>query len=129
MTEARDTLLAAAADALRAVDSIGCVYDSPPLQAALPYALLTIDLETDWGHKSAAGRELRLAANLFDKGERPERLRGLLGEAEAALAGISGAIGGWQIATMVLLRTRIVRGRDGVWAGIVEYRARLLAAG
>ena len=128
MTGAGDILLAAAADALRKVEGIGRVYDAPPLQSAVPYALLAIDAETDWSHKSGAGREVRLAASLFDRGERPERLRRLVGEAEAALAGIDGAIGEWRVATMVLMRARTVRGRDGVWAGVIEYRARLLAA-
>jgi hypothetical protein len=127
MTGAGETLLAAAVAVLRAIDGIGRVYDAPPLQAALPHALVAIDVESDWSHKSAAGRELRLAASLFDKGERPLRLRALVGEAEAALAQLGGAHGAWQIVSMRYLRTRILRDSAGSWAAVIEFRARLLA--
>jgi Protein of unknown function (DUF3168) len=126
MTGAGETLLGAAAAALRGVEGIGRVYDAPPLQAALPYALLSIDLESDWGHKSGAGRELRLAATLHDRGERPVRLRGVAGDAEAALAGLGPEIGPWRLVTLQHLRTRMARSGDGGWAAVIELRARLL---
>ena len=129
MSAAGDAIRASAVEALASVPAIGRVYDAPPLQAALPHALVAIDLESDWSHKSGAGRDVRLAVSIFDKAERPERLRRLAGEAETALGAIGGSVGGWRVATMVFLRTRIVRGRDGVWVAIVEFRARLLAAG
>lgn len=127
MSGAGDTLRDAAAAALAAIEGLGRIYDAPPLQAALPYALVSIDAESDWSHKSGAGRELRLAASLFDKGERPLRLRALISEAEQALALLGGAIGSWQLVSMRYLRTRIVRDAAGVWAGVVEFRARMLA--
>ena len=128
MISARAALLEAAGAALSRVEEIGRVYDAPPLQAALPYELISIDAETDWSHKSAAGREIRLAACLFDKGERPLRLHRLAGEAEAALAGLPRDLGAWRLVTMQYLRTRIVLERDGRWAAVIEFRARLLAA-
>ena len=127
MSGASDALRDAATVALAAIEGLGRVYDAPPLQAALPYALVSIDAETDWSHKTGAGRELRLAASLFDKGERPLRLRALIGEAEGALAELGGAVGGWQLVSMRYLRTRIVRDSAGSWAGVIEFRARLLA--
>jgi hypothetical protein len=129
MTGAGDALLEAAAVALRAVDGIGRVYDAPPLQAALPHAVVAIDAESDWSHKSGSGRALRLSASIRDKGERPERLRGLAGEAQAALAALGGDLPGWQLVTMRFLRTRTVRSAGGEWAASIEFQARLLAAG
>lgn len=127
MSGAGEALLEASAGALGAIDGIGRIYDSPPLQAALPHALVSIDAEADWSHKSGAGREIRLAASLFDRGERPLRLRALAGEAEAALAGLPPTLGEWRLVTMRHVRTRTVRERDGRWAAVVEFRARLLA--
>ncbi|MDP8995357.1 MAG: DUF3168 domain-containing protein [Pseudomonadota bacterium] len=126
MRMAGETLLEAAAAALAAVEGIGRVYDSPPLQAALPHALVSIDLESDWSHKGSEGREVRLAASLYDKGERPLRLRRLAGAAEAALGAVAGEAEGWRVVTMRYLRTRIVRDKDH-WAAVIEFRARLLA--
>jgi len=126
MSRASEALLEAAAAALAGVDGIGRVYDAPPLQAAVPYALVTIDVEADWGHKSGAGRELRIAATLYDAGERPLRLRRTIGAAEEAVAGLGPEIGGWSLVTMRHLRTRIVREPTRGWAGVAEFRARLL---
>jgi hypothetical protein len=129
MSGAGEALRAAAAAALESVGGIGRVYDSPPLQSALPHALVSIDLATDWSHKSGAGREVRLAAALSDKGERPERLRVLVGEAEAALAALGGSLPGWRLVSMQFLRSRTVRSAGGQWTAVIEFRARLLAEG
>lgn len=129
MSAAGEAMRAAAVAALGRIGGIGRVYDAPPIQAAVPYALVEADVETDWSHKSGGGREVRLAASLFDKGERPVTLRALVGEAEAALGAIGGALGGWRLVSMQHLRTRIVREPKGGWAGVIEFRARLLAGG
>jgi hypothetical protein len=106
------------------------VYDAPPARAAFPHAVVEPGAETDWGHKSGGGRELRLAVTLRDAGERPVRLRALMAAAEAALAEPPQAEG-WQVVTFVWLRSRAVRdGRTpgpAEWTGLIEYRARLLA--
>jgi hypothetical protein len=129
MTGAGEAIQAAAVAALAALDGIGRVYDAPPIQAAMPHALVAIDGEADWSHKSGAGREVRLAATLYDKGERPVRLRRLAAEAETALAGIGPALGPWRIVTLQFVRTRIVSAPKGSWAAVIEYRARMLETG
>ena len=48
------------AETLATLD-LGAVYPGPPLQAAFPHAVVECGAETDWGHKSGRGRELRLA--------------------------------------------------------------------
>lgn len=126
MSGASEALRAAAAAALAAVPAIGRVYDAPPLQAALPHALVTIDVESDWSHKSGAGREVRLAVSIFDEGERPLRLRSLAGAAEAAVAALGGELDGWRLVSLQFLRTRLVRGRGGGWTAVIEHRARML---
>ena len=126
MSGAGDALQAAAVETLAAIEGIGRVYDAPPLQAAIPHALVTIDSESDWGHKSGEGREVRLAAAIRDKGERPLRLRRLAGEAEAALSALSAALGPWRLVTMRLVRRRIVAVPREGWAAVIEFRARLL---
>ena len=119
-------LQAAAVAALQGIAELGGVHDGPPVQAAVPYAVVEAGPEADWGHKSAAGRELRLAVTIRDEGERPARLRRLMGECETALAGIA-AVSGWQVVTMRFLASRTAKDRQGGWAGLVEFRARLLA--
>jgi len=124
---AGEMLAEAAAAALAEVPELNGCYPGPPLQAALPYATVEAGLETDWGHKSGAGREVRLTVTLRDAGQRPERLRRLAARAEAALGEVGGAIGGWRIVTFAYLRGRLLPDGNGRWASVLDYRARMLS--
>lgn len=130
---AGEALQAAALAALKGIEGLG-VHDGPPVQAAFPYALADAGFEADWSHKSGSGRELRLAVTIRDKGERPVRLRRLMGEAEAAIAAVARSLEGWRLISLQFLRSRLVpdgRAIGGApaadWAGLVEFRARMLA--
>ncbi len=127
MSGAGEAVRAAALAALQGIEGIGRVYDAPPVTAAAPHALVEIDAETDWGHKSGEGRELRLAVTLTGEGERPLRLRRCTGATEAALAGLGATLGAWRLVTMRHVRTREVQRPKGGWAAVIEFRARLLA--
>ena len=128
MSGAGVMLQAAAIEALAALD-LGGVYPGPPLQAAFPHAIVECGPETDWGHKSGAGRELRLAVTLRDSGERPERAQAFAEVVESAMAaGLD--VEGWRLVTLALVRARTVaEGRGGRmgWAVALDYRARMLA--
>ena len=128
MSGAGVQLQSAAIAALEALE-LGGVYPGPPLQAAFPYAVVECGAETDWGHKSGRGRELRLAVTLRDAGERPERAQALADSAEPTIeAGLE--VEGWRLVSLALLRRRTVaegRGGKGGWAVALDYRARMLA--
>ena len=130
MSGAGERLAAAAAAALRGIERLG-VFAAPPLQAAVPWACVEAGPERDWGHKSGVGRELRLAVTIRDRGESGARIARLLGEAEAAVAGLA-AVPDWQLVTLVLLRSMTVPPRRGgaeaEWLALAEFRARMLAA-
>jgi hypothetical protein len=124
---AGEALVAAAVAALREVTGLAGVHEAMPVQAAPPYATVEAGLETDWGHKSGGGREVRLTVTLRDQGERPARLRALAAAAQAALDGL--AVGdGWQLVTLVFARSMIVPDGAGRWLLTLDYRARMLAA-
>jgi hypothetical protein len=106
---------------------MGGIYDGPPVQSAFPYAVVELGPEADWSHKSGLGREVRLSVTIRDGGERPARLHLLMSEAESAMEAMA-EIDGWSVATLRFLRSRVVREARGSWAGILEYRARMLAA-
>lgn len=122
---AQEALLATATAALGSLDGVG-VYDGMPVRATPPYAVIEIGPEIDWSHKSGAGRELRLAVTLRDKGETPARLRRLMGEAEQAIGGADDMTG-WRLASLAYVRGRIIREAPQQWAGVIEFRARMLA--
>jgi Protein of unknown function (DUF3168) len=128
MSGAGAMLQAAAIEALEALE-LGGIYPGPPLQAAFPHAVVECGAETDWGHKSGRGRELRLAVILRDAGERPDRAQAFAEVAEAAIeAGLEPD--GWHLVTLALVRRRTVaegRGGRAGWAVALDYRARMLA--
>lgn len=106
------------------------VFDAPPVRAVRPYALVDEPLLADWGTKDIAGREGRIAVLLRDAGERPARLRALLGEAEAAIEAMPRALGeGWFVTSLALVRSRVVREGDGRWMAASEWRVRMLREG
>jgi hypothetical protein len=121
-------LRAAAIETVEALD-LGGVYPGPPLQAAFPHAVVECGPETDWGHKSGRGREVRLAVILRDSGERPDRAQAFAEVVESAIAaGL--VVEGWRLVTLAMLRCRTVaegRGGKAGWAVAIDYRARMLA--
>lgn len=117
---------AALIEALGAVADLTGVYDGPPARAAYPYAAIGEAVSGDWSTKDARGRELRLAVTIHDDGASPARLHGLMAAAEDAIEAIPRDLPTHRIASLVFLRGRIIRDAAGPWAGLIEYRARLL---
>jgi len=118
-------LQAAMVAALDGLEVTG-VFDAPPVRCALPYAVVEEAVLADWSTKDMDGREGRLAVSLYDGGERPVRLRVLAGAAEDAVGAMPREIGeGWRVASLVFVRSRIVR--EGVrWVAVGEWRVRML---
>jgi len=114
--------------ALRAIEGLNNVYDGPPLTAAFPYAIVEAGAESDWSHKSGAGRELRLSILLRDKGERPARLRGLVAEIERVIMEIGADLTSWRLVNLVFVREAMLRETGAAWSAAIDYRARLLKA-
>jgi hypothetical protein len=119
------TLQSAIAAALSGIEGLTGVFDGPPARAAYPYAAIDATTETDWSHKSGAGREVMVAITVWD--DQPVRLHGLADAVEVAMDSL-GAIAGWQLVTMRLVRRRVVRDVAGPWAAAVDFKARMLAA-
>ena len=124
---ASEVLISAAQDALEGVAGLTGVHEAAPIQAAVPYAMVAAGMENDWGHKSGAGREIRLSVTLRDEGESPARLRALCHAAQAALEGLE-TEGGWRLVTLVFVRSIFAAQAPGKWTATTDYRARMLAA-
>jgi len=131
MSGAVIALQEAALARVEGVSGLCGVYEAPPGQAAFPYAVVEAGPETDWGHKTAAGSEIRLTVTVRAAGERPGRLYALLDAARARLeAGL--AVADPSLVSFVWQRTRTAReakpavGADTLWTGELEFRARML---
>jgi Protein of unknown function (DUF3168) len=103
------------------------VYDGPEPRAAFPYISVTDGLVSDWSTKTAIGRELRMALTVWDDGEEATRLHDLIGHVEDAVAALPRDLPGWRVVSVLFLRSLVARDAAGPWAGLVEYRLRVLA--
>ena len=117
-------LQTAIAGALAGVTELTGVFDGPPARAAFPYAAIDATTETDWGHKSAEGREVLVAITVWD--DQPVRLHGLADAVEESMQALA-ATDGWELVNLQLVRRRVVRDVAGPWAAAIDFRARMLA--
>lgn len=123
---AREALHIALCAALAEALDIVPVFDAPPVRMPTPYVVVEEPVLIDWSTKDIAGREGRVTIRVHDIGERPMRLRALAGLAEDALEMMDPELGeGWRMVTIALLRSRIVRAKDG-WTAMSEFRVRML---
>lgn len=102
------------------------IFDGPPVRAAWPYVVIDDGSTSDWSHKSGRGREHRIGIIIWDDGDAPSRLHGLMTEAEAAIEAMPGDLGGHRLVSLTFLRSRVVRDPEGPWGGFVQYLARTL---
>jgi len=129
---AAGVLARAVTAALRAVPGLSGVSDGAPIQAGDAHAVVETGPETDWGHKSGAGAEIRFAVVIRCGGEQPGRTRTLVEQARQAVAAIGAELAApdgsetWRLVSLAMLRSRLVRTPGPSWASAVDYRARLL---
>jgi len=118
------SLQAALAAQLATVADLTGVFDGPPARAAYPYAVIDASLETDWSHKSGSGREVIVAATLWD--DQPARLQALADAVEAKVFEVT-VQDAWRLVSLGLVRRRTIREVAGPWATAIDFRARMLA--
>jgi len=131
MSGAATAVQAAIAGALRnstpVMAGVSGIYDGPPARAAFPYVALSDGSGSDWSTKTAPGREIRAALPVWDDGEEPARLYGLMHAVEQAVADMDRDLDGWRVASVAFVRSLVVRDPAGPWAGLVEHRIRVMA--
>lgn len=131
MTDAVQRVQSAMVTALQAhpalANTLTGVYDGPPPQAVFPYISVTDGVVSDWSTKTETGREIRVAVKLWDDGEAATRVHDLIGHIEDAIDALPRDLSGWRVVSLVFLRSLIARDPQGPWAGLVEYRVRLLS--
>jgi hypothetical protein len=124
---ASGALARAVGAALRVMPGISGVSDGMPASQADTHASLDIGPETDWGHKSGAGAEVRFAVMIRCGGDAPDRARRLLAAARETVEGIGSDLEGWRLVSLAFQRARTLRETGPRWTAVIEYRARLLA--
>ena len=111
------------ADALL-TDAVSGIYDSVPVDAALPYVTLGGDIVSDASSKTGSGREHRVMISVWDDVPGVARVKALLARVEAVVPGIAGERDGHQIISALFLRSFVTRNPDGATQGVAEFRIR-----
>ena len=102
------------------------VYDGFPDKATPPMLVVGECLGSDWAVKDRPGRELRIGLTIEDDIETPARISAIMPLADAAVQTVRGTVSGWQIGSMRMVRSRLMRTNRGRWSALVDYRVRVL---
>lgn len=103
------------------------IHDGVPVKATPPTVIVGECTGADWATKDRAGRELRIGITIEDDRETPARISDIMPLADAAVQRLSGAVAGWRIGSLRMIRSRLVKTRDGQWNAVMDYRIRVLA--
>ena len=111
------------ADAVLTV-AVSGIYDSVPVDAALPYVTLGGDIASYAGSKTGSGREHRVMISVWDEEPGVARAKLLLARVEAVVPLVGGVHDGHHIVSALFLRSFVTRNPDGATQGVAEFRIR-----
>ena len=103
------------------------IHDGEPDKATPPTMMVGECLGTDWAVKDKPGRELRIAITIEDDIETPTRISGIMPVTDAAVQRLTGTVAGWQVGSLRMVRSRLLRTNAGRWNALMDYRIRVLA--
>lgn len=117
-------LVAALRGDAQLTDMVSGIFDSVPVEAALPYVTLGGDTVSDASSKTGSGREHRVTINVWDAASGAARVKAVLARVEAAVVAIAGVFDGHHIVSALFLRSFVTRNPDGAAQGVAEFRIR-----
>jgi len=103
------------------------VYDGFPVKATPPMLVVGDVLGGDWAVKDRPGRELRIGITIEDDIETPTRISTIMPLTDAAVQRLNGTVAGWQVGSLRMVRSRLLRSNRGRWNALMDYRIRVLA--
>ena len=102
------------------------VFDAVPVRVAVPYALVADPELADWSTKDWTGRSGKVAVTLHGTGERPMRVRALMGAVAETVEALAGELGaGWRSTGFRLARERLARTAAERWTATSEFAVRI----
>ena len=106
---------------------LNAIVEEAPSRTSLPWLAIAASASADWSCKTAAGREVRVALELYCRGDRAEAAAGLVAAIEARIESLPRAQAGFSVVTTKFLRARAEQRGESRRAILLEYRFRLLA--
>ncbi|MDT0506802.1 DUF3168 domain-containing protein [Novosphingobium sp. MMS21-SN21R] len=111
-------------------EALNAVVEEAPSRTALPWLALTTSASTNWGTKTLAGREIRVALELNFRSDDPLGGAALVAGIEARVENLPAdqSFSGFRIASIGMIRARAEQRGEAMRVVVLEYRARVLAA-
>jgi hypothetical protein len=106
---------------------LNAVAEEAPTRASPPWLGIAASAGADWSVKDAAGREIRVALEFHYRGDDPATGIAVAQAIEGRVASLPRAQEGFDIVSIVFLRSRVEQRPGNVRAALVEYRFRLFA--
>lgn len=104
------------------------IVEEAPSRTSLPWLAVAASASVDWGCKTHAGREVRVALELHARGDAPDTAGALAAAIEARVLALPRGQPGFDICTARFLRARAEQRSAGHRAILLEFVFRLLAA-
>lgn len=105
---------------------INTIEEESPVQASPPWLGIAASAAADWSCKDRRGREVRVALELFDRGDDPAATGDLAWAVEQRIAALMPEQPGFLLVSVNFLRSRTERRPRGARAVLLEYRFLLL---
>ena len=109
------------------VDRLNAIEEESPVTASPPWVGIAASASADWSVKDRAGREVRIAFELFDRTDDTERIAVAAEAIERRIGTFMPDDAGFALVSTHFLRSRAERRENGGRAVLLEYRFRVLA--
>lgn len=106
---------------------LNIVAEEAPARASLPWLGIAASASADWSFKDVAGREVRVALEFHYRGDDPATGASVAQAIENRIAALPRTQAGFDVVSIVFLRSRVEQRPGNIRAALVEYRFRLLA--
>ena len=106
---------------------LNLVAEEAPARATPPWLGVAASASADWSVKGAAGREVRVALEFHYRGDDPATGIAVAQAIEDRVAALPRTQDGFDVVSIVFLRSRVEQRAGNIRAALVEYRFRLLA--
>ena len=106
---------------------LNSITEEAPSRTSLPWLGISASASADWSTKEAAGREVRIALELHERGDDPEPEAALVWAIEERIPALPRAQNGFDVVSITFLRSRVEQRPNNLRAVLLEYRFRLLS--
>lgn len=109
-----------------ALADLNAIEEESPVRASPPWLGIAASASRDFGHKTGAGREIRVALELQGRGDDIATDGALIAAIDKRVEALPSAQAGFTIASRAFLRGQAERRADNLRATLLEYRFRLI---